>query len=110
MIDGPADLDTPARCIECMEWFLAPYPIGGGQGTLAKHRTLRVTPGFATTEGCSSETLQAAVEAQAAAGIMMVVGAGNNGSSCSTVLYPPAIYEAAYSVERSLRAPTHCFL
>ena len=23
---------TPARYLECMEWFLAPYPIGGGQG------------------------------------------------------------------------------
>ena len=23
---------TPARYLECMQWFLAPYPIGGGQG------------------------------------------------------------------------------
>ena len=23
---------TPERYLECMEWFLAPYPIGGGQG------------------------------------------------------------------------------
>jgi len=27
---------TPARYIECMEWFLAPYPIGGGQGDPTK--------------------------------------------------------------------------
>ena len=23
---------TPARYIECMEFFLAPYPVGGGRG------------------------------------------------------------------------------
>jgi len=37
------------------------------------------------SEGCSANTLQAAVEAQAAAGIMMVAGAGNDGPDCSTV-------------------------
>jgi hypothetical protein len=42
--------------------------------------------------------LQAAVEAQAAAGIMMVAGAGNDGPNCSTVMYPPAIYAASYTV------------
>ena len=29
---------------------------------------------------------------------MMVGGAGNDGSACSTVIYPPAIYEAVYTV------------
>jgi subtilisin family serine protease len=48
--------------------------------------------------GCSVETLQAAVEAEAAAGIMMVVTAGNDGPGCSTVEDPPGIYEAAYTV------------
>src|SRR6476646_3573637 len=34
----------------------------------------------------------------------MVVGAGNNGSQgCSSVFYPPAIYEAAYSVGALVR-------
>jgi len=42
--------------------------------------------------------LQAAVEAQAAAGIMMVVNAGSQGPACSTVQDPPAIYAAAYSI------------
>src|SRR5262249_14580814 len=41
---------------------------------------------------------QAAVEAQAAAGIMMVSAAQNSGPSCSTVENPPGIYEATYSV------------
>jgi subtilisin family serine protease len=90
---------TPARYIECMEWFLAPYPIGGGQGDPLKAPDITsnswVCPPW---EGCSANTLQAAVEAQAAAGIVMVAGAGNDGPNCSTVMYPPAIYAASYTV------------
>jgi serine protease AprX len=92
---------TPARYIECMEFFLAPYPVGGdpGQGDPLKAPDITsnswVCP---SSEGCSANTLQAAVEAQAAAGIMMVAGAGNDGPDCSTIMYPPAIYEASYTV------------
>ena len=46
----------------------------------------------------SVDTLQAAVEAQAAAGIMMVSAAQNAGPACSTVQNPPGIYEATYSI------------
>jgi serine protease AprX len=90
---------TPARYIECMQWFLAPYPIGGGQGDPTKAPDITINSwGCPTSEGCSVNTLQAAVEAQAAAGIMMVVAAGNYGSGCSTLLDPPSFYEASYSV------------
>ena len=72
---------TPARYIECMQWFLAPYPIGGGQGDPTKAPDITINSwGCPTSEGCSPNTLQAAVDAQAAAGIMMVVAAGNSGS------------------------------
>ena len=81
---------TPARYIECMEFFLAPYPIGGGQGDPTKAPDITINSwGCPASEGCSANTLQAAVEAQAAAGIMMVVAAGNSGSACSTVSDPP---------------------
>src|SRR5215475_12031941 len=92
---------TPARYIECMEFFLAPYPVNGdpNQGDPLKAPDITsnswVCP---SSEGCSANTLQAAVEAQAAAGIMMVAGAGNDGPGCSSVMYPPAIYEASYTV------------
>ena len=92
---------TPARYIECMEFFLAPYPVGGnpsqGDTALAPDITINswVCP---TSEGCSVNTLQGAVEAQAAAGIMMVVAAGNTGSSCATVTDPPSLYAASYTV------------
>jgi subtilisin family serine protease len=89
---------TPARYIECMQFFLAPYPVGGGQGdpTLAPDITIN-SWGCPPSEGCSFDTLQAAVEAQAAAGIQMVVAAGNSGSSCSTVTDPPSLYAASYT-------------
>ena len=92
-------IGTPARYIECMEWFLAPYPIGGGQGDPSKAPDITNNSWYCPpSEGCSPDTLQAAVEAQAAAGIMMVVSAGNDGSNCSTIFYPPAIYDITYSV------------
>jgi serine protease AprX len=86
------NVGTPARYIECMEWFLAPYPIGGGQGDPTKAPNITNNSwNCPPSEGCSWDTLQAAVEAQAAAGIMMVVAAGNSGPNCSTVTDPPSM-------------------
>jgi subtilisin family serine protease len=92
---------TPATYIECFEFFLAPYPVGGtpAQGDPAKapHVTNN-SWGCPPSEGCSASTLQAAVEAQRAAGIVTVVAAGNAGPNCSSVNDPPAIYDASYSI------------
>ncbi len=90
---------TPARYIECMQWFLAPTRIDGSDPDPTKapditNNSWECTP----SEGCSFDTLQAAVEAQAAAGIMMVSAAQNSGPGCSTVQNPPGIYEATYSI------------
>ena len=92
---------TPARYIECMEFFLAPYPVGGtpdqGDPSLAPDITTNSWT-CPPSEGCSPNTLQAAVEAQRAAGIFMVAAAGNSGSNCHTVQDPPAIYDALYTI------------
>lgn len=92
---------TPATYLECFEFFLAPYPVGGtpAQGDPAKAPDVTNNSwGCPASEGCAADTLHAAVRAQCAAGIMTVVSAGNAGSSCSTVNDPPAIYDASYSV------------
>jgi serine protease AprX len=90
---------TPARYIECMEWFLAPTQIGGGNPDPTKAPDITNNSWHCPpSEGCSVDSLQAAVEAQAAAGIMMVSAAQNAGPSCSTVENPPGIYEATYTV------------
>jgi serine protease AprX len=89
---------TPARYIECMQWFLAPTRIGGGDPDPTKAPDITNNSWECpASEGCSFDTLQAAVEAQAAAGIMMVSAAQNSGPACSTVQNPPGIYEATYS-------------
>ena len=93
---------TPARYIECMEFFLAPYPLNctpnEGDPTKAPDITIN-SWGCPASEGCIvGDELQAAVEAQEAAGIQMVVAAGNSGSGCSTVSDPPSFYEASYTV------------
>ena len=65
-----------------MEFFLAPYPVGGdpGQGDPTKAPDITNNSwGCCPSEDCSTDTLQAAVEAQAAAGIMMVVAAQMKG-------------------------------
>ena len=92
---------TPATYMECFEFFLAPYPVGGtpaqGNPALAPDVTTN-SWSCPPSEGCSATTLQAGIEAQRAAGIMMVVAAGNSGSACSTVNNPPGIFDAAYTV------------
>ena len=93
---------SPTTYLECFEFFLAPYPVGGdpsqGNPDLAPDVTNN-SWSCPSTEGCSWETLRAAVEAQRAAGIMTVVSAGNEGyAGCGSVANPPAIYDASYTV------------
>src|SRR4030095_11491970 len=82
-----------------MEWFRAPYPIGGGQGDPTKAPDITNNSWHCpASEGCSFDTLRAAVDAQAAAGIMMMSAAQNSGPNCSTVSNPPGIYASTYSI------------
>ena len=92
---------TPARYLECFEFFLAPYPVNSGPADGDADRAPDVTNNSWScppSEGCDWQTLQDAVEAHRAAGIMTVVAATNGGPACSSVSSPPAIYDASYSV------------
>jgi len=83
---------TPATYLECFEFFLAPYPVGGtvAQGDPGRAPDLTVNSwSCPPSEGCAVDTLRTAVEAQRAAGIMTIVAAGNSGPGCSTVSDPP---------------------
>jgi subtilisin family serine protease len=92
---------TPATYMECFEFFLAPYPVDGSPGAgnpaLAPH-VVNNSWSCPTWEGCDADTLEAAVEALRQAGIIVVVSAGNHGSACETVLYPPTTYQQSFSV------------
>lgn len=93
---------TPASYLECFEYFLAPYPVNGtpAQGDPAKAPDITVNSwGCPPSEGCEPDTLRFATEAHRAAGIFTVASAGNDGfRGCGSVLDPPPIYDAVYSV------------
>ena len=95
-------LGNPGSYAECMEFFLAPYPLDGdpfrdGEVGRAPH-VINNSWGCPRMEGCFPDTLRPAVEALRAAGIMMVVSAGNEGPGCSTATTAPANYDASFSV------------
>jgi len=95
-------LGNPASYTDCMEFFLAPYPSGGnaftdGNPAQAPH-VINNSWGCPDTEGCDDNVLEPATAALRAAGIMMVVSAGNEGPGCQTVIEPPARYDNVFSV------------
>ncbi len=95
---------TPATYIECFEWLIAPYAIGSdpAHGDPSKAPDIMDNSwGCTASEGCTAENLAAiepALNAADAAGILVVVSAGNSGSACETIWNPPAIYPRAFAV------------
>jgi subtilisin family serine protease len=92
---------TPSSYLECMEWFLAPYPVGGttaqGDPSKAPHVTVN-SWGCPPAEGCTTPNiLLTGVTNTRAAGILMEVSAGNSGSGCSTVSDPPSFYDPSFT-------------
>ena len=95
-----AGAGTPDRYTECFQWFIAPTDLSGQNPDPTKAPdVINNSWGCTTGEGCTDPTiLQTVVESVRAAGIEVVVSAGNSGPSCSTVSEPAAIYEASFSV------------
>ena len=103
---SPAATWIPAATVprrsytECFQFLIAPYPCNDpehGDPTKAPDSINNswVCP---ASEGCSYNTLQAIVDAVRAAGIFPAMAAGNDGSSCSSIDNPPAIYASSVSV------------
>lgn len=93
---------NPGSYLACMEFLLAPYPLRGdpladGDVSLAAD-VINNSWGCPPMEGCFPGTLREGVEAIRAAGIIMVVSAGNDGPACGTATTPPANYAASFSV------------
>jgi subtilisin family serine protease len=103
---GCANLDrglgNPARYLDCLQFMLAPYPAGGdpwrdGRPERAPH-VLTNSWGCPPIEGCDEAALLPATAALQAAGIYMVVAAGNTGPFCESIHDPPALYPDVLTV------------
>jgi serine protease AprX len=90
-------LGVVATYLECMEWFLAPTDVAGNAPDPAKAPHV-INNSWACVEVCPPTILQEGTEAIRAAGIVYVAAAGNDGSSCNTIAFPPAIYHASLTV------------
>lgn len=92
----------PSTYIECFEWFLAPTDLDGNNPDPSKGpHVINNSWGCPPVEGCNSsnfELMALAVDNLRAAGVVVVVSAGNSGSSCSTVSSPAAIFGGSFSV------------
>lgn len=91
---------TPTTYSECFEWFIAPTDLAdqNPNPAMAPH-VINNSWSCPPSEGCvAPDILQQVVENTRAAGIVVVVSAGNSGSSCSSVNTPAAIYDASFSV------------
>lgn len=103
-----ANVGSPARYIECMQWMLAPTNLAG------HHPRPDLAPdiinnswGCIGSEGCTSgEEIHQAVDAVVDGGIFFVVAAGNDGSVCASIGDAPAIYASAFAVGASTASDT----
>lgn len=91
---------TPARYIECMQWFLAPTDLAGNNANpdLAPD-VISNSWGCPDYEGCTvGDELVGAVETLVDAGIFFAAAAGNDGAGCSTIFDAPSTYDASFVV------------
>ena len=96
--------------VECFEWFLAPTDLDGiePKPELAPD-VINNSWSCPEIEGCNPsnfDVMERAVDNLKAAGILVVVSAGNSGSKCSTVNTPAAIFENSFTVGATHRGDT----
>jgi subtilisin family serine protease len=89
----------PSTYIECLQFFVAPTDLTGSNPDPAKRpHIVDNSYGCPPSEGCSSDSLRAAVQQVRAAGIFMAVSAGNSGSTCQSIVDPPSIEAGVFTV------------
>lgn len=96
------NLANPALYLDCMQFMLAPTPIGGdpfidGDPDRGAH-VINNSWGCPPIEGCDTGTFQDAMKALRMAGVFIVASAGNDGPTCASLTSPPPIYDEAFSV------------
>ncbi|MGL5001396.1 MAG: S8 family serine peptidase, partial [Casimicrobium sp.] len=91
---------TPATYAECFQWFIAPTDLAGNNADPSKApHVINNSWGCPPFEGCTDvNVLKTVVENVQAAGILVVVSAGNSGPACGSIDDPAAIYDASFTV------------
>lgn len=93
---------SPSSYIECFEWFIAPTDLNNQNPNPAKApHVINNSWGCWEIEGCNTSNfpvMEQVVANVKAAGIVVVVSAGNAGSACHTINDPAAIYEPSFSI------------
>jgi hypothetical protein len=92
---------SPSHYLDCLQYMLAPFPPGGSAFAGNPDRAADILTnswGCPAIEGCDLDSLRPATDALTAAGIYVVVAAGNNGPGCGTVTDPPAPYPSVLTV------------
>lgn len=96
---------SPFTYLECFQWFLAPFDLNGARPDPARAPDVINNSWYcATEEGCNPSNfilLEQAVNNLRAAGIFVVISAGNAGPGCQTINSPPAIFPAGFAVGAS---------
>ncbi|MGE5276113.1 MAG: S8 family serine peptidase [Acidobacteriota bacterium] len=90
---------TPARYTECFQWFLAPTDSAGANPDPSRAPdAINNSWDCPPSEGCTDpNTLKSVIESVRAAGIVVVVSAGNQGPGCDSMDVPEK-YAAAIDV------------
>lgn len=93
---------SPASYIEGFQWFLAPTDVEGNNPDpdLAPH-VINNSWSCPEIEGCNAGNwalMEEAVENLRTAGVVVIVSAGNSGSSCNSIDAAPAIFSGAFAV------------
>lgn len=91
---------TPTTYAECYQWFIAPTNLNNQYPDPSKAPdVINNSWGCPVDEGCTDpNVLLTVVNNVRAAGIVTVHSAGNEGSACSSVQTPAAIYDASFTV------------
>lgn len=101
---------SPASYIECFEWFLAPTNISGEapDPSQAPH-VINNSWACPAIEGCTPENfelMREVVDNLKAAGIVVVVSAGNSGADCHSIRTPAAIFKNSFTVGATQQSDT----
>ena len=93
---------SPSTYLACFEWFLAPRDTNGENPdpSMSPH-VINNSWACPEMEGCNPDNwifLEEAVNNLRAAGTVVVVSAGNDGSQCGSIANPAAIFEGSFSV------------